>query len=144
MKRPGRNRGAIYGAKSRGQSLGLRLVIRHGGHFFLCFGFAIRRRVLPGLLRAFGAEDGGHPAGASGQPFGFAGNVALLQLRQSGDVRGREPANGFQNRGLRHMPEVTLIGGLPPRGHIQPHGLRQFRAGLVRRGARRHHVHRGS
>ena len=45
MKRPGRNRGAIYGAKSRGQSLGLRLVIRHGGHFFLCFGFAIRRRV---------------------------------------------------------------------------------------------------
>ena len=87
MKRPGRNRGAIYGAKSRGQSLGLRLVIRHGGHFFLCFGFAIRRRVLPGLLRAFGAEDGGHPAGASGQPFGFAGNVALLQLRQPSDVR---------------------------------------------------------
>jgi hypothetical protein len=25
-----------------------------------------------------------------------------------------------------------------------PHGLRQFRAGLVLRGARRHHVHRGS
>jgi hypothetical protein len=46
MKRPGRNRGACR-AKSRGQSLGLRLVIRHGGHF-LCFGFAIRRRVLPG------------------------------------------------------------------------------------------------
>lgn len=46
MQRPGRNRGAIYGAKSRGQSLGLRLVIRYGGCFFLCVGFAIRRRVL--------------------------------------------------------------------------------------------------
>ena len=74
--------------------------------------FAIRRRVLPGLLRAFGAEEqSSRSASLAMSPFfNFA----------SRDMRGREPANGFQNRGLRHMPEVTLIGGLPPRGHIPP------------------------
>ena len=55
MKRPGRNR-ALSCEVTR-PSLGLRLVIRHGGHFFLCFGFAIRR--LPGLLRAFGRKMAG-------------------------------------------------------------------------------------
>ena len=63
-----------------------------------------------------------------GKPSGLSTGYPLLDEKIGGLKRG----------------EVTLIGGLPPRGHIQPHGLRQFRAGLVRRGARRHHVHRGS
>ena len=92
MKRPGRNRGAIYGAKSRGQSLGLRLVIRHGGHFFLCFGFAIRRRVLPGLLRAFGRKMAGI------QPVPAASRSASLAM---------SPFFNFASR-------VTCEGANPP------------------------------
>jgi hypothetical protein len=57
-------------------------------------------------------------------------------------IRGILP-DGFQNRGLRYVLEIALGGRLPPCGHVQSHGLRQFRAGLALRGARRHHVHRG-
>ncbi|CUI28818.1 Uncharacterised protein [Achromobacter xylosoxidans] len=49
--------------------------------------------------------------------------------------------HGVQNRGLGDVAEIALGGRLPPCGHVQPHGLRQFRAGLLLRGARRHHVH---
>ena len=55
---------------------------------------------LRGLLRAFGLEDGGHPAGAIGQPLGLAGNVGLLELRQPGDEFRCKRAHGIQNHGL--------------------------------------------
>src|SRR3546814_6262169 len=60
-------------------------------------------------------EHGRHPAATLGQPFGFAGNVALLQLRQAGDVRRGVLADGFQNRGLGDVAEITLGGRLPDR-----------------------------
>lgn len=79
-KRPGCGRGAYLPQSSSGQRL--REFIRH------CFG--IRRGVvlLPHGFRRFSLEDSRHPARTVRQPFGFAGNVAFLQLRQPGDVRG--------------------------------------------------------
>lgn len=59
------------------------------------------------------------------------------------DVRRGVLLHGFQNRGLRHMLEIAVSGGLPPCGHVQADSLRQFRARLLRRGAGLHHVHRG-
>ena len=77
VKRPGRNRGAICGAGSRGQCLGLRQLIRHGGDFLRRFGARIHCHGLRVLLRAFGAEDGGHPARTIGQPFRWLNPVGV-------------------------------------------------------------------
>lgn len=67
MKRPGQTRGACLRARSRGQCFGLQLLIRHGGGVLRRFGIRICGPILCSLLRTFGAEDGGHPAGALGQ-----------------------------------------------------------------------------
>ena len=122
-KRPGRSRGACL---RRGSS-GLRRsgFIRHGP--CVIRGVLLRTFHLYRLLRPFALEDGRHPPRAIGKPFGLAGNFGLLQLRQSDDVLRCLLAHSLQNR-----------------AHVEPYGLRQFSAGLVRRGARRHHVHCGS
>ena len=60
------------------------------------------------------------------------------------DALGRELAHGIQNHGLRDVLEVAFCGGLPPCGHVEAHGPGQFRAGLARHDAGRHHIHRRS
>ena len=98
--------------------------ILDGADLGILRGVLFRAFLLRSSLRAYGLEDGGHPARTIGQSFGFAGNVGFLQLCQPGDVLGRVLAHGSQNHGLWNMPEIPLGSRLPPRGHVQPHGLR--------------------
>ena len=70
----------------------------------------------------------------SASALGLAGNVGLLELRQPGDEFRCKRAHGIQNHGLGNVLEVAFCGRLPPCGHVEAHGLRQFCAGLVRRG----------